>query len=108
MKATSFTPRTVRSNMKPSPSTNRLAELCRRRLRTTICGFITGEAMEYVNLGRSGLKVSRLCLGMVSYGASAWRPWVKDQAESRPFIRRALDLGVTFFDTADMYSDGGS
>jgi aryl-alcohol dehydrogenase (NADP+) len=64
--------------------------------------------MKYVRLGSSGLTVSRLCLGMMSYGASAWRPWVKDEAESRPFIQRALELGVTFFDTADMYSKGVS
>ncbi len=64
--------------------------------------------MEYVNLGRSGLKVSRLCLGMMTYGTPTWREWVLDEAESRPFIRRALELGVNFFDTADMYSIGVS
>jgi 1-deoxyxylulose-5-phosphate synthase len=64
--------------------------------------------MEQLNLGRSGLKVSRLCLGMMTYGTPAWRPWVLGEADSRPFIRRALDLGVTFFDTADMYSQGAS
>lgn len=64
--------------------------------------------MDYVTLGRTGLKVSRLCLGMMSYGSSAWRPWVKDEAESRPFIQRALDVGINFFDTADMYSNGAS
>lgn len=64
--------------------------------------------MQYVNLGRTGLKVSRLCLGMMSYGSSAWRPWVKDEVESRPFIKRALDLGINYFDTADMYSNGAS
>jgi aryl-alcohol dehydrogenase (NADP+) len=64
--------------------------------------------MQYVNLGRAGVKVSRLCLGMMSYGSSAWRPWVKDEAESRPFIERALELGFNFFDTADMYSKGAS
>lgn len=56
--------------------------------------------MEYVNLGLSGLKVSRICLGMMTYGSSQWRPWVLDEAESRPFIQRALALGVNFFDTA--------
>jgi aryl-alcohol dehydrogenase-like predicted oxidoreductase len=65
-------------------------------------------AMNYVNLGSSGLKVSRLCLGMMSYGTSRWRPWVLDEAESRPFIERALALGINFFDTADMYSKGVS
>ena len=64
--------------------------------------------MDYVRLGSSGLKVSRICLGTMTYGASAWRPWVLDEADSRPFIRRALDLGINFFDTADMYSRGVS
>jgi len=64
--------------------------------------------MDYVNLGRTGLKVSRLCLGAMSYGTSQWRPWVLDEAEARPFIRRALELGFNFFDTADMYSVGKS
>lgn len=64
--------------------------------------------MEYLNLGRSGLKVSRLCLGTMTYGSSSWRKWVLDEEESRPFIRRALELGINFFDTADMYSQGRS
>ena len=64
--------------------------------------------MEYVRLGNTGLKVSRLCLGMMSYGSSAWREWVLDEEESRPFIRRALEAGINFFDTADMYSNGMS
>lgn len=64
--------------------------------------------MEYVNLGRSGLKVSRICLGMMTYGTPKWREWVLDEEQSRPFIRRALELGVNFFDTADMYSLGVS
>jgi len=64
--------------------------------------------MEYVNLGRTGLKVSRICLGAMTYGTSTWRPWVLDEAESRPFIARALEHGITFFDTADMYSRGAS
>jgi len=64
--------------------------------------------METVNLGRSGLKVSRLCLGAMTYGSSSWRPWVLDEGESQPFIRRALELGINFFDTADMYSRGMS
>jgi aryl-alcohol dehydrogenase (NADP+) len=62
--------------------------------------------MQYMNLGRSGLKVSRICLGMMSYGTSRWRDWVLDEAESRPFIQRALEMGINFFDTADMYSNG--
>ena len=64
--------------------------------------------MDYVRLGRTGLKVSRLCLGAMTYGTSTWRPWVLDEAESRPFIARALDAGINFFDTADMYSRGES
>ncbi len=62
--------------------------------------------MDYVNLGRSGLKVSRICLGTLAYGTPEWRKWVLPEADSRPFIRRALELGVNFFDTADMYSRG--
>ncbi len=64
--------------------------------------------MEYVRLGGTGLKVSRICLGTMSYGSSKWRSWVLDEAESRPFIKRALEHGITFFDTADMYSLGAS
>jgi aryl-alcohol dehydrogenase (NADP+) len=64
--------------------------------------------MEYTNLGKSGLKVSRLCLGMMSYGNPKWRTWVLDEEAGRPFVRRALELGINFFDTADMYSLGVS
>ena len=64
--------------------------------------------MEYVNLGGSGLKVSRICLGMMTYGTPKWRDWVLTEEQSRPFIKRALDLGINFFDTADMYSLGVS
>jgi aryl-alcohol dehydrogenase (NADP+) len=64
--------------------------------------------MDYVRLGRAGLQVSRLCLGMMSYGTSKWRDWVLDEEESRPFIQRALEAGINFFDTADMYSAGMS
>lgn len=64
--------------------------------------------MDYVNLGKSGLKVSRLCLGTMSYGASKWRPWVLDEPESREIIKHALDAGINFFDTADFYSLGRS
>jgi aryl-alcohol dehydrogenase-like predicted oxidoreductase len=64
--------------------------------------------MDYVRLGSSGLKVSRLCLGAMTYGSKKWRPWVLEEEESRPFIRRALELGINFFDTADMYSVGAS
>jgi len=64
--------------------------------------------MDYVRLGNIGLKVSRLCLGAMSYGTPEWRPWVLDEAASRPFIARALEHGINFFDTADMYSRGAS
>jgi aryl-alcohol dehydrogenase-like predicted oxidoreductase len=64
--------------------------------------------MEYVRLGRSGLKVSRICLGTMSFGSPAWRSWVLPEDESRPFIHRALELGINFFDTADVYSRGVS
>ncbi len=64
--------------------------------------------MEFVNLGRSGLKVSRLCLGMMSYGSPRWRAWVLPEEDSRPFIVRALEAGINFLDTADMYSLGAS
>ena len=64
--------------------------------------------MQYVNLGRTGLKVSRICLGMMTYGTSKWRDWILDEEGSRPFVRRALELGINFFDTADVYSLGVS
>lgn len=62
--------------------------------------------MDYVSLGRSDLIVSRLCLGCMSYGAKEWRPWVLTEDDARPFIREALENGINFFDTADMYSNG--
>jgi len=64
--------------------------------------------MDYVRLGSTGLKVSRLCLGTMTYGTPAWRPWVLDEAASRPFLKRAVERGINFFDTADMYSRGVS
>ncbi len=64
--------------------------------------------MEYVRLGATGLKVSRICLGMMSYGSSAWRDWVLDGPAAEPIVRRAAELGITFYDTADMYSVGAS
>jgi len=64
--------------------------------------------MKYTQLGRSGLVVSRICLSCLTYGTPKWRPWVLDEVDSRPFFRKALDLGVNFFDTADMYSMGVS
>lgn len=64
--------------------------------------------MEYTNLGKSGLKVSKICLGTMTYGSSQWRKWVLDEDESLPFYRRAIELGINFFDTANMYSLGRS
>ena len=64
--------------------------------------------MQYANLGAAGLKVSRICLGCMTYGSSAWRDWVLDDAAARPFIARALELNINFFDTADVYSSGES
>jgi 1-deoxyxylulose-5-phosphate synthase len=64
--------------------------------------------MEYVHLGTTGLRVSRICLGMMSYGSSEWRPWVLDEPDADPLVRMAVEGGVTFFDTADMYSLGTS
>ena len=66
--------------------------------------------MDYVNLGRTGLKVSRLCLGCMTYGEPdrGGHPWTLPEAESRPFIKSALDLGFNFFDTANVYSAGSS
>src|SRR4051812_42348043 len=64
--------------------------------------------MEFVNLGRTGIKVSRLALGCMTYGSPAWRSWVFDDAASLPFFRQAWESGINFFDTADMYSDGAS
>src|SRR6202165_2963432 len=64
--------------------------------------------MQTVSLGSSGLKVSRLCLGTMTYGTKSWRPWVLEEGEARPFFRRAIEAGINFFDTADMYSVGAS
>jgi len=64
--------------------------------------------MQLVNLGQTGVQVSRLCLGCMTYGTPKWRPWVLDEETSRPFVKSALELGINFFDTADMYSDGAS
>jgi len=64
--------------------------------------------MDYVNLGSTGLRVSRLCLGMMSFGNDSDRPWVLDEQRAEPIVRAAVDGGVTFFDTADTYSGGAS
>ena len=64
--------------------------------------------MEYRNLGSSGIKVSPICLGCMTYGSKRWREWVLEYDESLPFFKRAWEAGINFFDTADMYSDGVS
>ena len=64
--------------------------------------------MEYIKLGSTGLKVSRICLGCMTFGTRKWRAWVLDEPESRPVIRQALEAGLNFFDRADMYSVGVS
>jgi 1-deoxyxylulose-5-phosphate synthase len=64
--------------------------------------------MEYLKLGKTGLKVSRICLGTLTFGTPRWRDWVLDEENSRPIILRALEMGINFFDTADMYSLGVS
>src|SRR5277367_2374871 len=64
--------------------------------------------MEYVRLGHTGLKVSRLCLGCMTYGSSKWRPWVLDDEAAMPFFKSVLEAGINFFDTADVYSQGES
>jgi 1-deoxyxylulose-5-phosphate synthase len=64
--------------------------------------------VQYVNLGNTGLRVSRVCLGMMSYGAHAERPWALPEAAAEPIVRRAVEGGVTFFDTADVYNGGES
>src|SRR6185503_18740407 len=64
--------------------------------------------VKYTMLGRTGVTVSRLCLGCMSYGSTAWRPWLLDEELAQPFFRRAIELGINFFDTADAYSRGVS
>ena len=64
--------------------------------------------MQYVRLGTTGLQVSRLCLGMMTFGSPSWRPWILDEGASRPLVRHAVELGINFFDTADTYSGGES
>jgi aryl-alcohol dehydrogenase (NADP+) len=64
--------------------------------------------MKYLNLGRTGLKVSRLCLGCMTYGSTKWREWMLEEEASRPFIQKSLEAGINFFDTANVYSDGVS
>ncbi len=64
--------------------------------------------MKYVNLGKTGMKISRLCLGMMTYGSTNWREWALNEEQARPFVKKALEAGINFFDTADVYSLGES
>src|ERR1700677_3633023 len=64
--------------------------------------------MQFVNLGSTGVKVSRICLGCMTYGSKKWRQWILEEEEGRPLFRRAFEAGITFFDPADVYSLGGS
>lgn len=65
--------------------------------------------MDCIRLGKTGLKVSRICLGCMTYGRPTERwPWALDEEQSRPFIQRALEVGINFFDTADVYTAGAS
>jgi aryl-alcohol dehydrogenase (NADP+) len=64
--------------------------------------------MDYVKLGSSGLNVSRICLGMMTYGTTQWRPWILEYDQARPIVKHAVEQGINFFDTADMYSAGES
>ena len=68
----------------------------------------TSTGMKYANLGRSGLKVSQICLGAMSFGTRQWQAWTLTERDSRAIVRRALELGINFFDTADVYSNGES
>jgi aryl-alcohol dehydrogenase (NADP+) len=66
------------------------------------------QSMEYVNLGSTGIRVSRICLGTMTYGSKQWREWMLEEEEALPFFRHAIEAGINFFDTADMYSVGRS
>src|SRR5262249_44179843 len=67
-----------------------------------------GTRMEQIRLGNTGLKVSRLCLGCMTYGSAEWRSWVLDLEQPKPFFQTAIEKGITFFDTANVYSIGVS
>src|ERR1043166_9979208 len=97
-----------------SPSALRVRPRAVERDPAVTCPYWRGKkldvtfGMQYTNLGSTGMTVSRICLGCMSYGTSKWRPWVLDESDALPFYRRALDAGINFFDTADMYSLGVS
>src|SRR5215475_1404414 len=80
------------------------ATICRQKSSAT--GASERARMDYVRFGKTGLEVSRLCLGTMSMGRSAWKAWVLDENASIPILRHALDLGINFFDMADWYSSG--
>jgi aryl-alcohol dehydrogenase-like predicted oxidoreductase len=69
---------------------------------------MSSRKMEYVNLGKSGLKISKVMLGAMSYGSSDWQGWVLNEAESLPLLKHAYDVGINTWDTADVYSHGRS
>src|SRR5439155_25114626 len=79
-----------------------------RKSRSSFILHRSSLAMQYVSLGTTGLRVSRLCLGTMTYGSKSWRPWILDEEAARPFFKRAIEAGINFFDTADMYSVGAS
>jgi 1-deoxyxylulose-5-phosphate synthase len=85
----------------------RIAECEIQNLLFASC-YLLFPVMDYVSLGTTGLKVSRLCLGCMSYGTPKWRDWVLDEEHSFPFFKQAAESGINFFDTADIYSDGAS
>src|SRR5580693_32521 len=93
---------------RPEPGPDRPGRRGHHACRTRRRNPSTGEenSVEYVRLGSAGLKVSRICLGMMSYGSQAERAWHLDEAAAEPIVKAAIDGGVTFFDTADTYSGG--
>src|SRR5436305_9533645 len=80
----------------------------RRRSAADSCMPRILQHVDYVNLGATGLRVSRVCLGMMSYGKHESRPWTLDEAGAEPIVRRAAEGGITFYDTADVYNGGQS
>src|ERR1043165_6345986 len=98
-----------------SPSTNERPEAIGSReavdvppvflLPTDYCRL---PDMQTVNLGRTGIKVTRICFGCMSYGTKPWQEWVLDEDAARPFFRKAWEAGINFYDTADFYSFGTS
>src|SRR5271170_2778220 len=79
-----------------------------RAKRTAVISERKDPAVDYVNLGTTGLRVSRICLDMMSFGNESDRPWVIDEEHAAPIVRAAVEGGITFFDTADGYSQGAS